>query len=88
MLSHFVKCLFSKLGNKNNQQKKLTQNIPVISDLATNKSPCCSDKVHIAYRGVSDDRLYIAYERKWSEVKFFRPKNLRVYCQQCRHRIY
>jgi len=53
-----------------------------------NESPCCGDIVHIAYRGVSDDRLYLAYDRKWQEVKFFRPKNLRVFCQKCRGRIY
>jgi hypothetical protein len=50
--------------------------------------PCCSDDVHIAYRGISDDRLYLAENRKWHEVKFFRPQGLRVFCTKCRHRIY
>lgn len=49
--------------------------------------PCCRAAVHIAYRGVSDDRLYIAYARKWAEVKFFRPHGLRVFCAGCRRRL-
>ncbi|HEY9714656.1 MAG TPA: hypothetical protein V6C72_14410 [Chroococcales cyanobacterium] len=48
---------------------------------------CCQGSVHIAYRGVSDDRLYLASNRKWSEVKFFRPNGLRVFCSQCRRRL-
>ena len=50
-------------------------------------SPCCHAKINIAYRGLSDDRLYIAYGRNLSELKFFRPHNLRAYCQQCRKRL-
>jgi hypothetical protein len=49
--------------------------------------PCCSEKVHIGYRGVSDDRLYLSYDRKWGDVKFFRPNGLRVFCALCRNRI-
>lgn len=48
---------------------------------------CCSGKVNIAYRGVSDDRLYMAYTRHWNEVKFFRPVGLRVFCADCRRRL-
>jgi hypothetical protein len=48
---------------------------------------CCSDKVHIAYRGISDDRLYICYERQWREVKYFKPHGLRIFCAICRNRI-
>jgi hypothetical protein len=57
-------------------------------DATTDETPCCSNIVHIAYRGVSDDRLYLAQDRKWQEVKFFRPKGLRVFCKECRRRIY
>lgn len=48
---------------------------------------CCSGTVHIAYRGVSDDRMYIAYKRTWNEVRFFRPNGLRVFCADCRRRL-
>ncbi len=61
------------------------------SDRAKDKNAddllCCTGKVHIAYRGISDDRLYMAYGRKWSEVKFFRPHGLKVFCADCRRRI-
>ena len=48
---------------------------------------CCEGQVHIAYRGVSDDKMYVAYNRKWSEVKFFKPNGLRVFCAGCRRRM-
>jgi hypothetical protein len=52
-------------------------------------NPCCDQpEVHIAYRGKSDDRMYIAYNRSWSEVKFFQPNGLRVFCKVCRRRVY
>ncbi|PWU01450.1 MAG: hypothetical protein C5B53_02900 [Candidatus Melainabacteria bacterium] len=53
----------------------------------TDDDPCCSKTVHIAYRGISDDRLYLNYDRKWGDVKFFRPNGLRVFCGGCRRRI-
>lgn len=49
---------------------------------------CCGGAVHIAYRGLSDDRMYISYNRKWQEVRYFRQNSLRVFCAECRQRIY
>lgn len=49
---------------------------------------CCSDKVHIAYRGVADERLYMARDRTWYEVRFYKPNGLRVFCAVCRRRVY
>ena len=51
------------------------------------ENPCCGGVVHIAFRGVSDDRMYMSYSRKWREVKFFRPSGLRVFCADCRRRL-
>lgn len=48
---------------------------------------CCEGVVHIAYRGVSDDRLYLAEGRKWGDVRFFKPHGLRVFCAGCRRRL-
>ena len=48
---------------------------------------CCEGSVHIAYRGASDDKQYIAYSRKWKEVKFFKPNGLKVFCANCRRRL-
>jgi hypothetical protein len=48
---------------------------------------CCSGVVHVAYRGLSDDRMYMTYNRKWPEVRYFRPNGLRVYCAECRRRL-
>jgi hypothetical protein len=63
---------------------------PAQADDASTSAPadlCCSGKVNIAYRGVSDDRLYMAYSRHWNEVRFFKPHGLRVFCLDCRRRL-
>jgi hypothetical protein len=49
---------------------------------------CCSPEVNIAYRGLSDDRLYMAYGRQRGEVKFYKPNGLRVFCARCRKRLH
>lgn len=51
-------------------------------------SGCCTGKVHIAYRGISDDKLYMAYGRKWPELKYFRQRGIRVFCADCRRKLY
>lgn len=66
-----------KVASATSEEKVVDNNQPV----------CCNDIVHIAYRGVSDDRMYLAYDRKWAEVKFFRPNGLRVFCADCRRRL-
>jgi hypothetical protein len=74
-------------SNKQNNIKPTTLSDP--GSLTTNnENPCCGNMIHIAYRGVSDDRLYLSYDRKWQELKYFRPKSLRAYCKECRSRIF
>lgn len=58
-----------------------------ITDPDPESEHCCEGRVHIAYRGLSDDRLYVAYNRAWREVRFFRPNGLRVFCSSCRRRV-
>lgn len=48
---------------------------------------CCGGQVHVAFRGVSDERLYLSKGRNWSEVRYFRPHGLRVFCAECRRRV-
>lgn len=83
-------------GATNKQQKSLWQRAialfrPKVAEPAVAEEPedelCHSGSVHIAYRGVADDRMYIAYSRHWNEVKFFRPVGLRVFCADCRRRL-
>jgi hypothetical protein len=64
--------------------KKPTQ---MAQEAEPEEESCCKGRVHIAYRGVSDDRMYLAYNRGWAEVKFFRPNGLRVFCADCRRRL-
>jgi hypothetical protein len=56
-------------------------------ETAPDDDVCCDGFVHIAYRGVSDDRLYLAQGRKWGDVRFFKPRGLRVFCAGCRRRL-
>lgn len=48
---------------------------------------CCSDEVIIAYRGLSDFRQYIAYNRQYVDIKYFKQHFLKVFCAKCRKRI-
>lgn len=48
---------------------------------------CCKGIVHIAYRGIADDRVYMSYSRLWNEIRFFRPNGLKVFCADCRSRV-
>ncbi len=48
---------------------------------------CCNTEVHIAYRGKADDRLYVAYNRKWLELRYFQANGLKAFCAVCRHRV-
>lgn len=73
----FVRGFVASFGDKQESPKEVT-----VKDLT-----CCSGTVHVAYRGVSDERLYLAYSRKVSELKFFRKNGLRVFCADCRRRI-
>lgn len=50
--------------------------------------PCCSEIVHIAYRGKADDRLYMAYGRRWQELRYYQDNGLKVFCSVCRSRVY
>jgi hypothetical protein len=71
-------------GDRGSHGEKLSE----ANEQADAHETCCSGNVHIFYRGVADDHLYVARQRKWSEVKFFRPRGLKVFCQDCRRRLY
>jgi hypothetical protein len=49
---------------------------------------CCAGRVNIFYRGLSDERLYKAPNRPWAEVRFYKPNGLKVFCADCRRRVY
>lgn len=70
--------LLAKLGKKKEPEPAKEEEITI---------PCCSEDVHIAFRGMADDKLYMARNRKWSEVRFYKQNGLRVFCAICRHRV-
>lgn len=80
--------LIVRLFSKPKKEITSSSTAPQTSFPQPEEPVCCGDIVHIVYRGVSDDKLYIAYDRKWQELKFFRPKGLRVFCKKCRRRLY
>ena len=48
---------------------------------------CHKDKVHIIVRGLADGRLHIAKNRNYSDVRFYKKENLKIFCAVCRKRI-
>src|SRR5271166_4829649 len=76
------------LGNRQNANRRGAWDTAQMEDaLAAAPEVCCSGRAHIFFRGVSDDRLYVARDRHWNEVKYFRPRGLRVFCAHCRRRL-
>ena len=74
---------FRRLVDKLSGKKPALPPVPE----AEAEETCCAGQVHIAYRGLSDDKQYVAYSRAWNEVKFFRQNNLKVFCADCRRRL-
>jgi hypothetical protein len=80
-------------SDKNEQPKfsKLLRTMGKAKEAAARKAaepkPCCAPKIHVAFRGVSDDRLYLSRNRDFGELKFFKPNGLRVFCAGCRKRL-
>jgi hypothetical protein len=77
----------SDANKSGGQENGLPEQADVSSGAQETEQPCCSGVCHIFYRGVSDDRLYVARVRHWNEVKYFRPRGLRVFCRDCRRRL-
>jgi hypothetical protein len=80
------------LARKKAAKPAQAENSAAKADLATDSTVeeelvCCKGIVHIAYRGIADDRMYLSYSRQWNEIRFFRPHGLRVFCADCRHRV-
>lgn len=71
--------------SENDESKKNEQSDDTSAEDIT--VPCCSEQVHIAYRGKADDRLYMVRDRKWQEVKYYQANGLRAFCAVCRHRV-
>lgn len=77
--------ILKKAANLLAKLKKQKETAPAAEEEIT--VPCCSELVHIAFRGVADDKLYMARNRKWTEVRFYKQNGLRVFCATCRHRV-
>lgn len=75
------KKIFQKLANKNNQVTS--------EETKTSKDEliCCGANVHIAYRGLSDGRQYIAYHLKFADAKYFKHNHLKIFCANCHSRV-
>jgi len=49
---------------------------------------CHKDKVHIFVRGLADGKLHSARHRNYSDFRFYKKDNLKVFCAVCRKRIF
>ena len=79
--SGFIKNLLSRIkpGKANDSEQNQANGDDKI---------CCSDKIIIAYRGLSDLKQYVAYERHYKDLRYFKQSNLKVFCSVCRQRLY
>lgn len=48
---------------------------------------CHKEKVHIFIRGLADGKLHSAKNRYYSDIRFYKKENLKVFCAVCRKRI-
>lgn len=48
---------------------------------------CHMDKVHIFIRGLADGKMHSAKNRNYSDFRFYKKENLKVFCATCRKRI-
>lgn len=48
---------------------------------------CHKDKVHIFVRGLVDGKLHVARNRHYSDFRFYKKDNLKVFCTVCRKRL-
>lgn len=48
---------------------------------------CHKDKVHIFVRGLADGKLHSAKNRHYSDFRFYKKQDLKVFCAVCRKRI-
>jgi hypothetical protein len=83
-----LKNLLAKAGHPNQAAGAKGEKLSEAAEQGEEHENCCAGKVHIFYRGLADDHLYVARQRNWSEVKFFLPRGLKVFCQDCRRRLY
>ncbi len=47
---------------------------------------CHKDKVHIFIRGLADGKLHSAKNRNYSDFRFYKKQDLKVFCAVCRKR--
>jgi hypothetical protein len=79
-LKNLLKALFS--GKSNSDKTKAAAGANSAESVSVDQEqeelvtvPCCSDKVHVAYRGLSDDKLYLSHDRTWQEIKYFKAQS-------------
>lgn len=70
-----------RLGRKTNQEKIDDFQIPKDFDF------CHKDKVHIFVRGLADGKMHAARNRNYSDFRFYKKENLKVFCAVCRKRL-
>lgn len=64
-----------------------TTNIQEEFKLSENVDFCHKDKVHVFVRGLADGKLHSAKYKNYSDVRFYKKANLKIFCATCRKRI-
>ncbi len=90
MVKHnYLKAIINKLNllrqllKTNNSKKLFSEKTKQVDNILF----CHRDKVHIFVRGLADGKLHSAKNRHYSDCKFYKKQDLKVFCAVCRRRI-
>ena len=69
--------------NKNKSNKSKVDEFQIPDDFKF----CHKEKVHIFVRGLADGKLHSAKNRNYSDFRFYKKQDLKVFCAVCRKRL-
>ncbi len=88
-MANYLKAFINKINLALKKSKSNISNIEKVEEfqLPKNIDFCHKDKVHIFVRGLADGRMHSAKNRNYSDFRFYKKENLKVFCAVCRKRI-
>lgn len=81
-IKNWIKVFKASIKIKSNRFEK-TEEFKLPEDIDF----CHRDKVHIFVRGLADGKIHVAKNRFYSDVRFYKKHNLKVFCASCRKRV-